>query len=117
MATDFRRKFLVDMIDASGVLAGAVDVSIDSKIAMACHGYFLTGPMMKCPSPELENHHSLRSIPRGYGPRRSVEVVLKNGHAMAHPWHHPYLGPGGTPKSSILVGFSVINRPFRGTPI
>lgn len=63
------------MIDASGVLAGAVDVSIDS----IGHGYFLTEPhklgsevlrpMMKCPSPELENHHSLRSIPRG-GPWR-----------------------------------------------
>ena len=24
---------------------------------------------------------------------------------------------GGTPKSSILVGFSIINRPFGGTPM
>ena len=23
----------------------------------------------------------------------------------------------GTPKSSILIGFSIINHPFRGTPI
>ena len=24
---------------------------------------------------------------------------------------------GGTPKSSILIGFSIINHPFGGTPI
>ena len=23
----------------------------------------------------------------------------------------------GTPKSSILIGFSIVNHPFRGTPI
>ncbi len=34
------------------------------------------------------------------------------------PWN--YMGVsknGGTPKSSILIGFSIINHPFGGTPI
>ena len=35
-------------------------------------------------------------------------------------WHHGYMGVSknnGTPKSSILIGFSIINHPFWGTPI
>ena len=35
-------------------------------------------------------------------------------------WHSQYMGVScnrGTPKSSILVGFSLINHPFLGTPM
>ena len=35
-------------------------------------------------------------------------------------YFHPYLDVSensGTPKSSILIGFSIINHPFWGTPI
>lgn len=78
MATDFRRKFLVDMIDASGVLAGAVDVSIDSKIAMACHGYFFNGTYDEMSKPGTGksplatfNSQRLRSAEvRGGGPKK-----------------------------------------------
>ena len=34
-------------------------------------------------------------------------------------WINMYMGVsvnGGTPKSSILIGFSIINHPFWGTP-
>ena len=32
-------------------------------------------------------------------------------------WRFPEVGVRGTPKSSILMGFSFINHTFRGTPI
>ena len=34
-------------------------------------------------------------------------------------WHKFWMNPknNGTPKSSILIGFSIINHPFWGTPI
>ena len=32
-------------------------------------------------------------------------------------WVFPKIGVPGTPKSSILIGFSIINHPFWGTPI
>ena len=47
-------------------------------------------------------------------PKDRVVGPLPNGHFMA------YMGVsknGGTPKSSIFIGFSIINHPFWDTPI
>ncbi len=42
------------------------------------------------------------------------------GQVQLDDFYFPYLGVSknrGTPKSSILIGFSIINHPFWGTPI
>ena len=66
--------------------------------------------------------------PRKWGhtwpsPRIEHLVVLAaTGHGFLRPWRkHSFWKDvsknSGTPKSSILIGFSLINHPFWGTPI
>ena len=62
----------------------------------------------------LELHLRLRRRVVGFSWRKDV----RNDEKMAE--HHEHMGVswnGGTPKSSILVGFSHINHPFLDTPI
>ena len=54
--------------------------------------------------------------------RHFLSVALRRTKCPVHLryWREKYMGVsenGGTPKSSILIGFSIINHPFWGTPI
>ena len=52
--------------------------------------------------------------------RRRIHLVFSTS-TTKNPWclycHMDVSKNGGTPKSSILIGFSIINHPFWGTPI
>ena len=50
------------------------------------------------------------------GGRNYVLKKRTNGHGENTMWVFPK-NRGGPPKSSILIGFSIINHPFWGTPI
>ena len=53
-----------------------------------------------------------------YSPKVGTEI--KGKWSTLEPGSSRYMGvslDGGTPKSSILIGFSIINHPFWGTPI
>ena len=44
--------------------------------------------------------------------------MVKARETIPQIWGFPEIGvPWGTPKSSTLMGFSMINHPFGGTPI
>ena len=50
----------------------------------------------------------------------AVKHLLKKNQLHGHGSNITYMGVSknnGTPKSSILIGFSIINHPFWGTPI
>ena len=61
-----------------------------------------------------ENDHHLSSESSYFCASRSWDNTKKK--SKKHLWVFPKK-KNGTPKSSILIGFSIINHPFWGTPI
>ena len=66
--------------------------------------------------PQIYSEVKIRGVRQGCGPPNYNVGPRK----MGNPKKKPYMGVSknnGTPKSSILIGFSIINHPFWGTPI
>ena len=53
----------------------------------------------------------------GEGTNLKIEEQLSNEKKPGRLGYMDVSGNSGTPKSSILIGFSIINHPFWGTPI
>jgi len=60
------------------------------------------------------NFHQLMRLPKLHQGYQPLEFFL-NAFIKPIIWMFPK--NSSTPKSSILIGFSIINYPFRGTPI
>ena len=65
-------------------------------------------------SRSLENHRIIISKVPAIG---WDMLVFLEGNRLHTPLHMDVSENSGTPKSSILIGFSIINHPFWGTPI
>ena len=85
----------------------------------------LTGPggLMNLTFPALQDVIDLEArvidlcIPFGWHHLRESPGKVGNKNSMANYIYMGVSKNSGTPKSSILIGFSIVNHPFWGTPI
>ena len=70
----------------------------------------------KCPPPSIR-HPTEALVSTTLGHLGIVEKTIGNSMSLGPFCYMDVSENGGTPKSSILIGFSIINHPFWGTPI